>query len=371
MSGEAVLRPGASLPELTSARGFAASAVVLYHLDGYSRGFIGQAIPTGVFGGLAVDFFFILSGFVLAHVYGAAWAEGRYAHRDFLLRRVARIWPLHMACLLGVAAIVLAGRFVGISPPWSPTLESFFGHAALMNAVGLFDDRGWNQPAWSVGAEWTAYLAFPLYLAAASALRTRGAKFAAAIIVMGAFWLGLRVATGEDLMELDRTGALRIVPSFFAGVVLRQIFETGRGFSVSQARVTRIAIEAVIVIALAAWAGAPKVLLWPGLMLLVYALALKGRAREGGVLRAKPLIWFGEVSYALYLVHAPVLMLTFGLGGKLLGVEHPWGLVALGIAGAAASLAAASLAHHLLERPAQRAILKAATPRRLSEARGA
>lgn len=345
------------LLELTSARGFAAAAVVLYHVDGYSGGVIGRLLPTDVMGRLAVDFFFVLSGFVLAHVYGASWAAGRYDHRGFLVRRIARIWPLHLVCLLGVAAIVGAGSFVGMAPPWSPTLASFLEHAALLNAVGLISENAWNQPSWSVGAEWTAYLCFPVYLAAASALRSPVAKLAAAVILMAALVAAVRAVSGDDLFELTGAGAIRIVPSFFAGVALRQIMAAGAGRDMSAAVLNGLAIGVVAAMTVAALASAPAILLWLGVLALVYLLALKGLAATGGWLRSRPLVWGGEVSYAFYLVHAPVLMVTFGLGAKLLGVGGAAGLIGLGMIGALAALAAAAVLHYAVELPAQRFIV--------------
>jgi peptidoglycan/LPS O-acetylase OafA/YrhL len=347
----------ADLRELTSARGFAAAAVVLYHVDGYSGGVIGEAFPTGVTGRLAVDFFFVLSGFVLAHVYGAAWEAGRYDHRDFLVRRIARIWPLHLVCLFGVASIVGAGSLIGMAPPWTPTLASFAEHAALLNAVGLISENAWNQPSWSVGAEWTAYLCFPAYLAAVSALTSPAEKLAAAAILMAGLSIAVRAVWGAELFELTGAGAIRIIPSFFAGVALRQILSTGVGAATPPARLARMTVELLVVMALAAFMGAPALLLWFGLLGLVYLLALRGLANTGGWLRSSPLVWLGEISYALYLVHAPVLMVTFGLGAKLLGVSGAAGLIGLGLFGALAALAAAAILHHAVERPAQRFIV--------------
>jgi peptidoglycan/LPS O-acetylase OafA/YrhL len=361
--------PGVDLRELTAARGFAAAAVVLYHVDAYSRDAIGTLIPTDALARLAVDFFFVLSGFVLAHVYGAAWRGGRYDHRDFLVRRIARIWPLHLVCLLGVAGVVGVGSFVGMAPPWTPTVAGFFEHVALLNAVGLVQENAWNQPSWSVGAEWTAYLCFPVYLAAASALRSPTAKLIAALALAAILWTAVRAASGLDLFNLTFTGALRIIPSFFAGVALRQIMETGAGTTIAPNRLTWMAVGVLLVMALAIHAGAPTILVWPGLLGLVYLLALKGLAPQGGPLRSRPLVWGGEISYALYLVHAPVLMVTYGLGAKLLGVGSSAGLIGLGALAAALAVLAAATLHYVVERPAQRFIVSwAGRPRKTAAA---
>ena len=348
------------LPELTSARGVAAGLVVLYHLDGYSGDRIGAVFPTDVAGGLAVDFFFVLSGFVLAHVYGSAWSAGRFDYRDFIVKRFARVWPLHLACLLAVATIVLAGSIVGMAPPWRPSMLSFFEHLTLLNAVGLTPEHAWNQPSWSVGAEWTAYLAFPFYMWAASSLSSPVAKLAAAAFAMLGFWLAASVVAGADLFSLTNAGSLRIAPSFFAGILLRQVMATGVGMDASRGAVNVLLAAVVALLAAGACIGTPTPLLWFEVLGLVYLLALKGRGDKTGGFRSRPFTFAGEVSYALYLVHAPVLMLTFGVGAKVLGLTSPAGLLALAAVAAALSFGAAVVAHYAIERPAQQLIVDAA-----------
>lgn len=359
------------LLELTAARGFAAFAVVLFHVDRYSGEPIEQWFQVSELGKLAVDFFFVLSGFVLVHVYGAAWAKGTYRHRDFLVRRIARIWPLHFVCLFGVGAVIAAGSFISLRPAWPVEASSFFAHLFLLNATGLSPQLSWNQPAWSVGAEWSAYLAFPFYLVLCSRLRSAWAKLAATITLLVGLWAIVSATSGLELLSLDANGGiLRIIPSFFAGVALRQIYGRGVGAGLSGAVVT-FGLAATSVAALTAiWLRAPAIWVWPALPALIYLLALRARISEPGLLRSRTLIWLGEVSYALYLVHALVLMVTFTVAKKIVGAEDPLALLALGALGAVLAICVAAVAHYAVERPAQRLILKyALAPRRSAAAR--
>jgi peptidoglycan/LPS O-acetylase OafA/YrhL len=360
MTGDAQVRRESviELKELTSARGLAALAVVVYHVDAYSGGPIDALLPITPLGRLAVDFFFVLSGFVLAHVYGSAWKAGAYRHRDFLVRRFARVWPMHMASLLAVAAIVGAGSVVGLRPPWPPTWESFLAHATLLHATGISPDKAWNQPSWSVSAEWTAYLVFPLYLMLCGAIRSPAGKIAASLLLFAALWWSYRAWTGGDLMIVtNEAGALRIVPSFFAGVALRQAVGQGFGRSLAPASLDRALAGVIVVTALALLAGASNAMVWPALPAVVLLLALRSYVERPSVMRARPLIWLGDVSYALYLVHAPILMVVYGVFGKVVGVSGAPALLAVGAVAAAISIAVAGLAHYLLERPAQRLIV--------------
>src|ERR1051326_813364 len=87
---------------LTSLRGIAAMVVVFYHFGPfYSRNFSIEAHTLIISRGyLWVDFFFLLSGFVLCHVYAEDFLQGRVRFREFLGKRIARIYPLHLFCLL-------------------------------------------------------------------------------------------------------------------------------------------------------------------------------------------------------------------------------------------------------------------------------
>jgi peptidoglycan/LPS O-acetylase OafA/YrhL len=347
--------------ELTAARGFAACFVVLYHVNAYTGGFLAQLFPPLDYGPLAVDFFFVLSGFVLTHVYRDAWLAGAYSHFGFLLKRFARVWPLHLATLLGVAMLIVVGSRFGLIPEWRPTAYSFVMNLLMLHATGLVSELDWNQPSWSISAEWCAYVAFPLFLVAVAGLRGLGARIIASFVLFGICLVLARLVLHADLMELTTNfGVLRIVPSFFAGVVLRYVLDqpaTQVG-AVAAQRITP-ALWIVLAVALAAgFFGAPNATFWPLILVGILLLALRGRAAAPGLLRAAPLIWLGDVSYALYLVHAPTLMLVFGLGGKLLHVSSPLGLTGLGLAGFALALGTAHIAHVLIERPAQVAIVR-------------
>ena len=109
-----MLNPAARLDFLTAARGFAAFAVVFYHIDAYLNGALsGAGLAFIQRGALGVDFFFILSGFILAHVYGADMRAGTFAAWPYLARRFARIYPLHLVTLLAVA-VLYANRVDGL-----------------------------------------------------------------------------------------------------------------------------------------------------------------------------------------------------------------------------------------------------------------
>ena len=156
---------------LTPLRGIAALWVVLFHIDvcTFYRE-LGGLLPrahTGIFsqGYLWVDFFFILSGFIIAHVYGKQLAKGidiSYT-KKFLWARFSRIYPLHFfTTSLLVLATLIAPKFTPeiVDGSWNAFFNWSFlpGQFLLINAMTKYHALTWNIPSWSIGAEWWSYL---------------------------------------------------------------------------------------------------------------------------------------------------------------------------------------------------------------------
>ena len=153
----------AHLGALTGIRGVAAWMVVLYHIR---KSLIlllpADAIAVFAKGYLAVDLFFMLSGFVLWYSYADRIRQGGLAFAaPFLWRRLARIWPLHLFILALFIPLALLLRADG-----GHMLHYPFGelplHVLLMQNWGMTQEIAWNQPAWSISTELAAYLLFPL-----------------------------------------------------------------------------------------------------------------------------------------------------------------------------------------------------------------
>lgn len=110
MSSVAITSP-ASQPRyqlLDGLRGVAAFVVIFYHFgEGFATSAVDQFMNHGY---LAVDFFFVLSGFVLGYAYDGRWAKGKMTAGNFMLRRVIRLQPMVvLGALLGLAAYIVQG----------------------------------------------------------------------------------------------------------------------------------------------------------------------------------------------------------------------------------------------------------------------
>lgn len=338
------------LDALTGLRGIAAWAVVLYHV----RLSLAALLPAPAIaalgkGYLAVDLFFILSGFVIWYNYAERLAAGGAgAVRAFLWRRLARVWPLHGAVLLSFVALAALLALTGRATTGYPLAELPL-HLALVQNWGLTGDLAWNHPAWSISTEWAAYLLFPLGVALFG-VRPLPAP---ALLAVGATCAGLvhlvYALAGHTTLgpEIARLGLWRCLGGFGLGMVLCQLWQRGRERSGMAGWAAGAALGW-------AWLGWQANLPETALALPLFALLLGALAWDRGPiargLAARPLRYLGEISYSTYLAHFGLFIVW-----KLLFVGPSLQLGWAGLAGYLALVAAASaLLYHGLELPAQR-----------------
>ncbi len=165
------------LPSLTSLRGIAALWVVLYHYTAQYLPNLDTSNYTQVIGKgyLAVDMFFMLSGFVMTHVYHHAFSKSiTDNYKGFLVARFARLYPLHIFILLLFVATAASANFAanattGVShtiPAEGPrSFTALFANIFMVQGLEA-GKLSWNYPAWSISVEFIAYLAFPFALPA-------------------------------------------------------------------------------------------------------------------------------------------------------------------------------------------------------------
>lgn len=338
------------LRALTSARGIAAWLVVLFHIRTALVGVPDAVMMILTQGALAVDFFFLLSGFVIWLRYAAELRATRWAAvPGFLRRRVARIWPLHLVMLGFGVTLALALRATGRAAPDFPLAELPL-HLFLLQNWGFTEALAWNVPAWSISCELAAYLLFPLLAFAIDWRRWPSALLVAAIVALSLVLTGiftLRGATrlGENIPQL---GLARCLIEFSCGTIVGALWLRWRAAWRTPAM---LAAFAAALLATGHVAGPlPQSFALPcAFAAALLALALTA-GRPGNPLEWAPLHALGTISYATYLCHYP-LWFAF----KLALVEDAqavgWPLIGLYLL---LVLAASGALHHLVERPAQR-----------------
>ncbi len=358
LSGGARPAGDGEIRALTGLRGVAAGLVMLYHARPASDVVpVEQAFRHGY---LLVDLFFVLSGFVIALGHrdmaaGFSWT----ASRDFLGRRLARIYPLYIAstvlCLAVFAARFLRGFEDQLWQP--PLLLAEAANALMIQSWGLAGS--FNGAAWSISTEWMAYLLFPL-LCLAVLGRGRVACLgvvAAALAVLAALCLWPDAPAWHDtvprLGPLDRMSQTSVAP------LLRCVAEFCLGMAALRVHVAppRWLDRRRGGLALAALAGIAVLSAVPGtdwavvVLLVPLVFGACGRGIVGGVLALPPLHWFGRRSYSFYMLHVLVLEAWGGVAAELHEAGLASGFVSVFAVSFAATTALSAATFRFVERP--------------------
>ncbi len=349
------------LPALTSMRFFAAAWVVAMHYSWWLPMGVGD-LPILSQGGMAVDFFFVLSGFVLAHAHFDAVVEHRLDVRDFLTRRLARIYPMHAVTLLFYAFVVVTASLVSVPLPNPDRYEAWqlLLNVTLLHALQTHDAGAWNYPSWSIGAEWVAYLAFPI--AAIRILRRgrqrAGRKVAILVAALVLTWAGAPLFLGAPFFHLHTNfGWVRVLPEFALGIALYGWGKTTRLTALASPLALLILCTAILLLA---WHDMTLGMLVP-MSLLILAGAEMARSGHSGFLALPLFIYAGEISYALYMVHLPVATLVLRGTRGTDGVTPLWALPLAAIAALVIALAS----HRYIEATGSRWLMRLSPSRRI------
>jgi peptidoglycan/LPS O-acetylase OafA/YrhL len=301
---------------LESWRGICAMAVALFHFSGVSH--IYALVRHG---GLGVEFFFVLSGFVMMHAYGHRLGDS-VAAKKFVIRRFGRLYPLHLSMLL--VMVVLETIKLAIStqlniqsgePPFSGTnsLPALAANLVLLNGVGLTKEFTWNGPSWSISAEFVAYFLFM----SICLMGFRVFRFISIVIILAAATAALKLSYSI----ISGGGLLICLFGFFLGTQVNLFFRF-----VNRRKFTFPAwVEWLALIGIIAVFGAEPAIN-PIVASLVFAFAVFVFAFESGkisqMLITRVPLHLGVISYSIYLVHFPIITAMNGGARALQGLLH-------------------------------------------------
>jgi len=338
------------LRALTGARGVAAWAVVLFHVRLILEGSGGLHGPLS-YGYLAVDFFFVLSGFVIWMSWATRVRDGGWAAvPGFLRRRIARIWPLHLLMLAGAVAFALVLIATGRNDADQFPFAELPLHVLLLQNWGFTDKLVWNVPAWSISCELAAYLLFPLLVFTVDWRRVPSWALLAGIVACAALLHQVFALEGATSLGqlVTKWGVLRCLTEFAAGSMACALWLRWRERPGTPAMVAAAIGGALLVACMAGLV--PQTLAMPLVFAaLVLLLALTSGMR-GNPLEWTPVHYLGEISYATYLSHW-LLWIGFKILFVREGMPVAWSLFA---AFALLLVALSAALYHGVERPAQR-----------------
>ena len=341
---------------LTSLRGIAAMTVVFQHFSSTAQQHSQVTIPSLVpHGYIAVDLFFVLSGFIMAYTYLADFqARGKQAFPRFIMKRVARIVPLNTFVVLfvlaaGAVSTALLGRdIIHIS-----TNIPYDGMCNLLMLQGLGVGLNLNGPSWSISTEFAAYFVFPLLIWIVFSQRWLVAV--GAIVVC--FGVLATVALTHGRLGLDTAsiegGIARCITEFLIGLGTYRLTQSPRFREVlSTDRTALIVIAWILVMLLLRL----DFLIVCGFPLLIAALACN-RTRVADWFAMRFLHFLGVISFSIYLLHNPLRPIWL----EFIQYVHPApmsGPVAILVAFACSMsvIPLAWITYVLIERPGRRVI---------------
>lgn len=294
-------------------RGIAALLVALERLQAHG---VFYSLPFVRNSYLFVDFFFVLSGFVIAYAYSDKLNGARSAVA-FTLRRFGRLWPLHMLLLtvfIGFEAVKLVLQFKGVAmevPPFTGTAgpATILTNIGLLHGLGLYDVLTWNQPSWSISDEFWTYLLF----AAVCLLGARRLALWSTLLSLAALAVMIFIAPRGMDSTYDY-GAVRCIAGFFAGVVTERLWRSRSELLrpiMARSATWLEPLSVVAVFAFVSIAGrGPLAFTAPAIFAtLVFLFAFEAgpvsRLMSGRVYRA-----LGAWSYSIYMVNYFVVLMV-------------------------------------------------------------
>ena len=319
---------------LDSWRGICALLVALFHFPTSSM--ISQSTFVGG-SYLFVDFFFVLSGFVIASSYADRLNEPDEVAR-FALVRFGRVYPLHLVMLLAFAAFEMLRLLLpqlhgtGAAPfTGGFDVKSLVTNLFLLQGMGLEDHLSWNAPSWSISAEFFTYLMFAGVVFVAG--RRAWIWFVAAALTAPLFLLAFSNRHMDVSFDF---GFIRCLYGFSLGALLAwfqhdSIAEARQSLAGGRARMAWTLAEIMMIAVIGLFvslAGSNDA----GIAApFVFALALFLFAHEGGLvsalLRSRPMLALGAFSYSIYMVHIFVQARMINVAGL---VERKLGLGLVG-----------------------------------------
>lgn len=307
-----VTQQGHRFRALDGWRGVCAVLVALHHipLDGHF-----YAFPLVANAYLFVDFFFVLSGFVITHSYVDRVAQpGGFS--DFAIRRFGRLWPLHAVILLGFVGLELAKGVAAYGyglqvdrPPFSFPYPpgGILASLLLIQSLGLYPAPVWNNPSWSISTEFYTYLIFAVAVIGAGygvgpgrmRERTRALSSVALVVAIGAAAI---VMLRSD-QGMDVTTIFRCIYGFFVGHLTYRVWQS-RSAGIRHATLLELVTTGLALGFVAAAGRSPLSFAAPIVFAAVVLVFAHQRGRLSRFMTTTVIAALGAWSYSIYMIHA-------------------------------------------------------------------
>ena len=373
-SSEAQPNPS-QIDALTGIRGFAALWVMLLHLQYYRpHGILGLPGLRHLIGDgwLAVDLFFVLSGFIMMHVHGRDFIAPTLARaRRFYALRFIRIYPAHfVVLLLHVPLFLLALRMGAAISHSAYSTRSFVLSLLMLNGWGFPGSEGWNVPSWSVSSEWFAYLLFPIIAMVIHRVRTQRRVLISGALILVIAWLIGGIVSHWTKYMLPFSGVLvRVTTEFSLGCLAYRFYTKPLEPRIAE-RVAELSVATIVLVSVLALPATFNVLTIAAFVTLIVGLS-RAIGPLGSAMKSRMSVYLGRISYSAYIVHALVLA-VYSRALRLLPAQPGLLIEFLIVLGfVALVILSAHILHSVVEEPARRWFRGAFLDRRAPRVRSA
>jgi peptidoglycan/LPS O-acetylase OafA/YrhL len=304
---------------LTSLRGIAALIVVVFHFAYYILPSTGEILSShsNFFrnGYLSVDLFFMLSGFIMTHVYLDRFDLGvrKSSYWEYLRSRFARIYPLHLFTLAVLVGLELVKIFLPNFHAFTGqfTLTSLFANVLMLQAFDLscppllWCNTYWNEPAWSISVEFVIYCLFPFILFALLKTKPRTDTIVyicalIAIFLLIKFTRGT-LSTIVGIPAIGRCGLECVL-----GIITYKIYRSNKYQEYLKSDILAIAATILITSIMHTWVdnlhGLHDWSSLPVFSILILALAHNSSGLIFKLMNSSLLLYLGTISYSIYMV---------------------------------------------------------------------
>jgi peptidoglycan/LPS O-acetylase OafA/YrhL len=298
---------------LEAFRGIAALSVVVHHLgivNVYQSAYFKGA-------GIVVDFFFLLSGFVMAHAYNGRIAKG-LGFWQYMRARLARLYPLHLFLLLVWVPYILFKIWLyekmnlGMNPAHDNNLMSFVANLFLVHSMGFFDHLSWNYPSWSISVEFWTYIVFFFAVRYAYMALSQVMLILSVSCALILTFLAQSAPETHGLLFTYDYGFVRCLMSFGFGVSLNALHKR---MSITAPPWLQSVIELLLFNAcFFAVAFSIQGVAWQFAAIGIFSITIFWFADSQGVvsvfLKTAPLRFLGIISYSVYMTHAIIVAMV-------------------------------------------------------------
>jgi peptidoglycan/LPS O-acetylase OafA/YrhL len=309
------------IPSLTGIRGLAAIIVVFYHanlsavrdLDGYHS--------LVVFHGyMFVDLFFILSGFVISHVY-LTHKDKKISWPLFFITRFARIYPLHIVtAFVAAIGLFLISKMKSSGWPVELTLSQALRELSLTQAMPLFwADSIWNSPSWSISVEfWTYFLIFPIIVSINFATTWRRAAISGSLVLV-VLIVYLHCLSGSSTRGFP--AFMRAVLCFYAGWATWRCAIHLRDNFIKSWMVNCTFLLLLLLTQLGEYAGHNP---WYAIafMPLLILGCVNTQSMTRKIFESRIMVFFGVISFSIYMWHPLVIKVIQIFLRKFTNYDH-------------------------------------------------